>query len=166
MSVIAYKDARRDLDARRNSGWNTMEKVKKAIQFFLRDLGLHHHHIILTDGDKVEEFSNFTEYGTPQVEIVVCIEPPRQENYGECYQHDPFLVVVDSSLSLLKQLIVLAHELKHVQEYVKMGGTSEESAHKYDIRGLWYGLQLNLISLREYKQLIKTSSVNPSWGCL
>jgi len=140
-----------------------MEKVKKAIQFFAHDLGLHHHHIILTDGDKVEEFSNFTEYGTPQVEIVVCIEEPlRQENYGECYQHDPYLIVVDSSLPLLKQLIVLAHELKHVQEYVKTGSSSEEAAHKYDWRGLWYGLQLNLISLREYKQLMKTSSVNPS----
>ena len=134
------------------------EKVKKAIQFFLRDLGLHHHHIILTDGDDVAEFSNFVEYGTPQTKIVVCIEPPRKENHGECYQYDPFLVVVDSSLSLLKQLIVLAHELKHVQVYVKTGTTSEEAAHKYDIRGLWYGLQLGLISLKKYKQIIRLSA--------
>lgn len=131
-----------------------METIKKAIQFFLKDLGLHHHHVILNDGDDIVEFSNFTQYGTPQTKIVVCIEPPRKENHGECYQHDPFLVVVDSSLSLLKKLIVLAHELKHVQEYVKTGETSEESAHQYDIRGLWYGLQLGLISLKKYKQLV------------
>ena len=131
-----------------------METIKKAIQFFLRDLGLHHHHVIINDGDDVVEFSNFTIYGTPQTEIVVCIEPPREENHGECYQHTPFLVVVDSSLPMLKKLIVLGHELKHVQEYVKTGETSEEAAHKYDSRGLWYGLQLGLISLKKYKQLI------------
>lgn len=135
-----------------------IKKVEKAIQFFLHDLGLHHHHVILSDGDDGVEFENFTEYGTPKTEIVVCIEKPREENHGECYQHDPFLVVVDSSLPLLNKLIVLAHELKHVQEYVKTGETSEEAAHKYDIRGLWYGLQLGLISLKKYKQLIRVSA--------
>ena len=132
-----------------------MKTIKTAIQFFLRDLGLNHHAVTLTDGKDVEMFDNYTQHGTPQTKIVVCIEPPRKENYGECYQHDPFLVVVDSSLSLLKKLIVLAHELKHVQEYVKTGQTTEESAHAYDWRGLWYGLQLGLIPLSQYKQLLK-----------
>lgn len=131
-----------------------METIKNAIQFFLRDLGFNHHCVVLVEGDDVIEFENYTQHGTPQTKIVVCIEPPKKENHGECYQHDPFLVVVDSSLSLLKKLIVLAHELKHVQEYAKTGQTTEESAHAYDWRGLWYGLQLGLISLRDYKQLM------------
>jgi hypothetical protein len=132
-----------------------METIKKAIQFFLRDLGLNHHHVILQDSDNVAEFQNYTVHGETQTKIVVCIEPPKKENHGECYQHDPFLVIVDSSLSLLKQLIVLAHELKHVQEYVKTGKTEEASTHQYDWRGLWYGLQLGLIPLNQYKQLVK-----------
>ena len=131
-----------------------MKTLQIAIQFFLKDLGLHQHHVILTNGDDVLEFRNTTQPGAKYTELVISFEQPQETNHGECYDISPYLIKVDPALSLLKQLIVLAHELKHVQEYVKQGETSEDSAHTYDWRGLWYGLQLGLISLRDYKQLV------------
>lgn len=131
-----------------------MKTLQKAIQFFLADLGLHNHHVILTNGDEVIEWKNTTQPGAKHTEIVVSLEETNETNHGECYQLSPYLVKVNPELSLLKQLIVLAHELKHVQEYVKQGETSEVTAHKYDWRGAWVGLQWKLLTLQQYKQLV------------
>lgn len=131
-----------------------MKTLQKAIQCFLADLGLHNHHVILTEGDDVIEWKNTTQPGAKHTEIVVSFEETNEMNHGECYQSSPYLVKISPKLSLLKQLIVLAHELKHVQEYVKQGETSEETAHKYDWRGAWLGLQWKLLSLQQYKQLV------------
>ena len=133
-----------------------MKTLQKAIQYFLADLGLHNHHVILTDGNDVIEWANTTQPGAKHTEIVVSLEETNETNHGECYQLSPYLVIVNPELSLLKQLIVLAHELKHVQEYVKQGETSEVTAHQYDIRGAWLGLQWKLLTLQQYKQLVTT----------
>ncbi len=131
-----------------------MEKIQRAIQFFLKDLGLHQHHVILANGDDVMEFRNTMQPGAGYTEIVISLEP-QETNHGECYNISPYLIKIDPALSLLRQLIVLAHELKHVQEYVKQGETSEDSAHAYDWRGAWLGLQWKLLTLQQYKQLIR-----------
>lgn len=131
-----------------------MKTLQIAIQFFLKDLGLHQHHVILANGDDMMEFRNTTQPGAGYTEIVISLEQPQETNHGECYNISPYLIKIDPALSLLRQLIVLAHELKHVQEYVKQGETSEDSAHTYDWRGAWLGLQWKLLTPQQYKQLI------------
>ena len=131
-----------------------MKTLQKAIQFFLADLGLHNHHVILMVGNDVIEWKNTTQPGAEHTEIVVSLEETNETNHGECYQTSPYLVKINPELSQLQQLIVVAHELKHVQEYVKNGETMEDTAHNYDWRGAWVGLQWKLLTLQQYKQLV------------
>ena len=131
-----------------------MKTLQKAIQFFLADLGLHNHHVILMEGNDVIEWKNTTQPGAEHTEIVVSLEETNETNHGECYQTSPYLVKINPELSQLQQLIVVAHELKHVQEYVKNGETMEDTAHNYDWRGAWVGLQWKLLTLQQYKQLV------------
>lgn len=55
-----------------------METIKNAIQFFLKDLGLHQHHVILTNGDDVLEFRNTTQPGAKYTELVISFEQPQE----------------------------------------------------------------------------------------